>query len=92
MMKCRKEVIYSDFFSCEQFNVMDRLGKITLPTLIICGEDDVLTPIKYSEFLHRELSNSKLVLVPDAGHILMIEKPDAVNRAIEEFVVKNSEQ
>ena len=91
MMKCRKEVIHSDFSSCEQFNVMDRVRRITLPTLIMCGEDDILTPCKYSEFLHEEISGSRLVRIPDAGHILMAEKPDAVNRAIEAFVAGTSE-
>ena len=86
MMKCRKEVIHRDFYSCEQFNVMERVRRITVPTLIICGEDDLLTPPKYSEYLHAEIPDSKLVRIPDAGHILMIEKPEPVNRAIEAFV------
>ncbi len=86
MMKCRKEVIHKDFSSCEQFNVMDRVRGITVPTLILCGEDDLLTPVKYSEFLHAEIPNSKLVRIPNAGHLLMIEKPESVNRAIETFV------
>jgi len=92
MTKCSKEVIHSDFSSCETFDVMDRVGRITIPTLIVCGEDDILTPVKYSEFLEREIRGSKLVRVPDAGHLLMIEKPEPVNRAIEEFVIKESEQ
>jgi pimeloyl-ACP methyl ester carboxylesterase len=88
MMKCRKEVIHRDFHSCEQFNVMDRVRRITVPTLIMCGEDDLLTPVKYSEYLHAEIPDSKLVRIPDAGHILMIEKPEPVNRAIEAFVAE----
>ena len=92
MMKCRKEVIHKDFSSCEQFNVMDKVRRITVPALILCGEDDLLTPVKYSEFLHAEIPNSKLVRIPDAGHLLMIEKPDPVNRAIEAFVMENSKQ
>jgi pimeloyl-ACP methyl ester carboxylesterase len=89
MMKCRKEVIHRDFSSCEQFNAMDRVRRITMPTLILCGGDDLLTPLKYSEFLHAEIPDSKLVRVPDAGHLLMIEKPEPVNRAIEAFVTGN---
>jgi pimeloyl-ACP methyl ester carboxylesterase len=89
MMRCRKEVIHKDFYSCEHFSVMDRARRITLPTLILCGEDDLLTPPKYSEFLHAEIPDSKLVRIPDAGHLLMIEKPEPVNRAIEKFVTEN---
>jgi pimeloyl-ACP methyl ester carboxylesterase len=89
MMKCRKEVIHGDFSSCERFNVMDRVRRITLPTLIICAGDDLLTPCKYSEFLHAQIPDSKYVRIPDAGHLLMIEKPDPVNRAIQAFVTVN---
>ncbi|MGD0234717.1 MAG: alpha/beta hydrolase [Syntrophorhabdales bacterium] len=90
MMKCRKEVIHRDFSSCEQFSVMDRVRRITVPTLILCGGDDILTPPKYSEFLHAEIPDSALVRIPDAGHLLMIEKPEPVNRAIEAFVKKTA--
>jgi pimeloyl-ACP methyl ester carboxylesterase len=65
---------------------MDRARRITVPTLILCGGDDLLTPPIYSEFLNAEIPDSKLVRIPDAGHLLMIEKPAPVNRAIESFV------
>jgi pimeloyl-ACP methyl ester carboxylesterase len=90
MMKCRDEVIYRDFYSCEHFDAMDSVRGIAVPTLILCGEDDMLTPPKYSEFLHAQIADSELVTVPDAGHLLMIEKPGPVNRAIESFVKKVS--
>lgn len=89
MMKCKKEVIYSDFSSCEEFSLMGRVKEINTSTLILCGEDDLLTPPKFSEYLKAEIPDSKLVRVPDAGHILMVEKPDAVNKAIEAFVLEN---
>jgi len=88
MMKCQKEVIYSDFESCEQFSLMGRVKEISTPTLILCGEDDLLTPPKFSEYLSAEIPDSRLVRIPDAGHILMVEKPDPVNKAIEAFVLE----
>jgi pimeloyl-ACP methyl ester carboxylesterase len=89
MMKCKEEVIYSDFYSCEQFSLMGRVKEINTPTLILCGEDDLLTPPKFSEYLKAEIPDSRLVRIPDAGHILMVEKPDPVNKAIETFVLEN---
>jgi pimeloyl-ACP methyl ester carboxylesterase len=89
MMKCKGEVIYSDFSSCEQFSLMDRVKKIHTPTLILCGEDDLLTPPKFSEYLKAEIPDSRLVRIPDAGHIVMVEKPEPVNRAIETFVLES---
>jgi pimeloyl-ACP methyl ester carboxylesterase len=89
MMLCSEETIFRDFFACNGFNIIDTITAITVPSLIICGKDDLLTPPKYSEFLHRSLANSRLSLIEDAGHLVMLEKPDEVNREIEKFV-KNS--
>jgi pimeloyl-ACP methyl ester carboxylesterase len=85
-MKCGAEVIYKDFSACDHFNIMDSVGSLSVPTLILCGTDDSLTPPKYSSYLNKEIQGSKLVLIEDAGHMVMIEKPDQVNRAIELFV------
>jgi pimeloyl-ACP methyl ester carboxylesterase len=89
MMRCKAGVIYRDFYSCEQFNLMERVKDIAVPTLILCGEDDLLTPPKFSEYLHTQIPGSTLVRIPDAGHILMVEKPDPVNKAIETFVLES---
>ena len=59
---------------------------IELPTLIVTGADDALTPLKYSEYLDREIRGSRLSVIPDAGHMVMREKPEETNRAIEAFV------
>lgn len=88
MMKARKKVIYGDFLSCQGFDVMESLKTIETPTLVLCGTDDFLTPPKFSEFIHREIKNSRLVMIQDAGHLLMLEKPDEVNKAIEVFVAE----
>ena len=74
--------------SCQGFDVMESLKTIETPTLVLCGTDDFLTPPKFSEFIHREIKNSRLVMIQDAGHLLMLEKPDEVNKAIEAFVAE----
>lgn len=88
MMKCRPEVIYRDFFACDHFNAMNALNTINAPTLIICGTDDALTPPKYSRYLHESIKGSELVLIKDAGHMVMLEKPEEVNKAMREFIIK----
>jgi pimeloyl-ACP methyl ester carboxylesterase len=55
--------------------------------MIIGSKDDLLTPASYSEYLHKEIKGSDMTLVEDAGHMVMIEQPDAVNNAIEDFVM-----
>jgi len=87
MMKCEGEVIHKDFSACNRFDSMDAVNSIRVPTLIICGNDDALTLPKYSLYLHEAMHGSQLTLIDDAGHMVMIEKPMEVNRAIEEFVL-----
>jgi len=80
------EVIRGDFLACDRFDVMDRLGKIHCPTLVLCGEEDSLTPPKYSHLLRDSIADAALTVIPDAGHMVMLEQPQRVNRAIEEFL------
>ncbi|MHB1652883.1 MAG: alpha/beta fold hydrolase [Desulfitobacteriaceae bacterium] len=80
------EVLLADFRACDSFNLMDRVQSINLPTLVLCGQDDQMTPVKYSEYLAKQLAQSILVLIPDAGHSAMIEQSEPVNRAIQDFM------
>jgi pimeloyl-ACP methyl ester carboxylesterase len=86
MMQCRAEVIYKDFNACDRFDMMDSISSLTIPALIVCGTEDSLTPPKYSHYLDKAIQDSRLVLIEDAGHMVMMEKPEEVNRAIGEFV------
>jgi pimeloyl-ACP methyl ester carboxylesterase len=88
MMKCSAEIIYQDFMACERFSVVGSLSKIIIPAMIIGSKDDLLTPPTYSEYLHKEIKGSDIKLVEDSGHMAMIEQPDAVNQAIEDFVMR----
>lgn len=81
------QAIYNDFMSCERFDLMGVLDGIKTPTLIIGGMEDRLAPVHYSQYLHKQIPGSKLVLVPDAGHMAPLERPAEVNRAIKEFVL-----
>ncbi len=85
-MKCSAEVIYKDFNACDSFDIMDSVSSLQVPALIVCGTDDSLTPPKYSHYLNHAIQDSRLVLIEDAGHMVMMEKPEQVNRAIEEFI------
>ncbi|MGD2057447.1 MAG: alpha/beta hydrolase [Anaerolineales bacterium] len=78
-------VIHDDFVACDQFDVMDRVNEIKLPALVLCGEQDRLTPMKYSEYLFDKLVQARLIRVPDAGHMVMLEQPEIAARAISEF-------
>jgi pimeloyl-ACP methyl ester carboxylesterase len=76
----------NDFLCCDRFDVMERLPELAMPVLVICGDRDVMTPLKYSRFMAGKITGSRLVVVPEAGHSIYLEKPDEVNREIEGFV------
>ena len=87
MLRGRPEVLHGDFSACDRFDVMKEVEKINLPTLILCGEDDALTPVLYSQFLHSRIKGSRLEVLPNAGHMVMMELPQAFNEKVREFIV-----
>ncbi|MGQ9624182.1 MAG: alpha/beta fold hydrolase [Candidatus Bathycorpusculaceae bacterium] len=86
MRKIKPEVLYGDFEACDKFDVMEKLDGIKVPTLIICGKDDQLTPVKYSEYLKVNIPDSRLEVLADAGHMVMLEKPKEFNEILEKFI------
>jgi len=64
----------------------DRLKNIKVPTLIIWGGEDTLTPLAYAERFAKGVPGSKLVVIDHAGHLPQIEKPEAFYRAVKGFV------
>jgi pimeloyl-ACP methyl ester carboxylesterase len=63
-----------------------RIGQIRHPTLIVWGEEDRVFPIAVGEELHRTITGSSLVRIPNAGHIPQWEQPDLVNPAMIDFL------
>jgi len=64
----------------------ERLTTINVPTLIMVGEEDNTTPPRFSHFLHAKIPNSKLMVVKNCGHYLLLERPDIVNTEIVKFL------
>lgn len=85
-LKVKAEVSYGDFTACDKFDRMNDVEKITYKTLIVVGADDKLTPVKYSQYLHDKIRHSKLVVIPGAGHSVMLEKHRLFNEALEVFL------
>jgi pimeloyl-ACP methyl ester carboxylesterase len=55
------------------------LSEIKVPTMIIVGAEDALTPVKVHEEMHAGIAGSALRVIPDCGHLSTLEAPDAVN-------------
>jgi pimeloyl-ACP methyl ester carboxylesterase len=79
-------VIHGDFVACNAFDVMARLGEVRAPTLVICGDEDRLTPPKYAEHLQGAIRGARLVRLPGAGHLVMLEAPSLVAEAVGSFL------
>jgi pimeloyl-ACP methyl ester carboxylesterase len=62
------------------------LREIAVPTLVLCGEEDVLTPPAEAEAMHRAVPPSRLVVIPRAGHLSNLEDPPAFNAALAGFL------
>lgn len=62
------------------------LAEIDLPTLILHGADDQLIPATEAQAMHTAIKNSKLHLLPDAGHLISLEQPVLFNEAVRGFM------
>jgi pimeloyl-ACP methyl ester carboxylesterase len=66
-------------------DVRAMMHKIRVPTLLVWGENDPLVPLPYGEAMHREIPDSKLVVIPRAAHVVMWDAPEEFNRTVLEF-------
>ncbi len=80
------EVLHADFVACDTFDRRADVARIELPTLIVCGSADVMTPLKLSQSLHDQIAGSELVILPDAGHMAAIQQPEPVGAAVQAFL------
>ena len=62
------------------------LREITVPTLVICGEEDAITPRADAEILQRGIRGAELVMIPKAGHLPSMEAPVAFNEIVKTFL------
>ena len=90
LLKTPPQVLHGDYAACDAFDVMEGLGEVHCPTLAIGGTADMLTPSKYSIYLRDHIPGAELVLVDAAGHMVMLEKPEVVSRAISKFILIKS--
>ena len=87
-LQAPRAVVRRDFVACSRWDRRGDLGGINVPCLLICGADDALTPPPLMEALSTELSQSRLEVVDDAGHMVMIEQHKRVNELLHTFVDK----
>jgi pimeloyl-ACP methyl ester carboxylesterase len=79
-------VIHGDLNVCNQFDIMEKVGEISLPTIVISGTADNLTPVKYGEYLCKHISGAKHTIIEDGGHMMALEKPKEFIRSASDFL------
>lgn len=83
-----QRVTERDFRACDAFDVRDRLGEIDVPTLVVNGEHDGLTPPTFHEYLAEHLPDARRVELAEAAHMPYLERPDAFDAAVDEFLAE----
>jgi pimeloyl-ACP methyl ester carboxylesterase len=83
LQHCTPGVLFSDLDACNSYqDALAAAAKVTVPTAIILGERDMMTPAKAGKALAAAIANSRTVVLPGAGHMLMAERPDELLAAI----------
>ena len=85
ILKCNNGIAASDYEACNSFDVRQKLQSISIPVLIIAGEEDKMTPVIWSTYLKENIPKARLVVMRDASHLPMLERPGDFNRHLVEF-------
>jgi pimeloyl-ACP methyl ester carboxylesterase len=75
---------FDTFLDHDKLHALDALSDVV--TLVLCGERDLLTPAHNSELMAESMPHAELNIVPGAGHMVMLERPDEVNTALRMLV------
>lgn len=80
---CEPGVLFRDLSACNAYaNALAAAASVKVPTTLILGERDVMTPLKAGKALAAAIPHAKTVVVPGAGHMIMAERPDALLAAL----------
>jgi pimeloyl-ACP methyl ester carboxylesterase len=86
MSRVNPETLYGDFLACSRFDVTETVSRIRVPTLIVCGDEDKMTPPAMSQNLKEQIPGARLAMIGSAGHFPMLENPEAFNGVLRGFV------
>lgn len=86
MAETRPAVFYGDLLACNAFDVTDKVKRVKVPALVMCGGLDKMIPPRYSEYLAGHMPNARLHTLFEVGHMLMLEKPGVVSDVLLDFV------
>ena len=79
-------VFLNDYLACTAFDVRKDLHKISVRTLVVCGDKDRMTPPKFSHYLAANIPGSELRFIKDSGHMVPLEMPEALAWVVQGFL------
>lgn len=79
-------VRHGDFLACDRFDALEAVAGIAVPTLVLVGREDRMTPVRYSTFLAERIPGARLHVIDGAGHYVMLERPVETSAALIEFL------
>ena len=80
---CKPGVLFNDLSACNAYqNALAAAATIAVPTTLVLGERDMMTPAKAGKALAAALPNARTVVLPGAGHMMMAERPDELLAAL----------
>jgi pimeloyl-ACP methyl ester carboxylesterase len=83
----RPAVLHGDLVACDTFDMSLSLETIHSPTLVLCGNEDKITPLQFSKSLANGIPSAALQTVDDAGHAVMLEQPRRVANLLSVFLM-----
>jgi pimeloyl-ACP methyl ester carboxylesterase len=87
MERSRESVLSNDLIACNRYaHGLDAAAHVRCPTLVIVGARDIMAPPRNANALIAALADVRSVTLPDTGHTLMAERPDAVLDALRGFL------
>jgi pimeloyl-ACP methyl ester carboxylesterase len=94
LLECHRKVgplsQYRDFVALDHFDVRKRIHTLKPPLLLIRGIDDPNSSPEYELEIHKAVPGSQYLKIKNAGHFPFAEKPDEINRAIDEFMASRT--
>ncbi len=86
ILTCRQETTVRDVAAAQAMDLQEIAQNLRVPTLILCGDRDKVTPLALSDRLNELIPGSRLLIVKEAGHMLPLEAPGQVNGELLAFV------
>jgi pimeloyl-ACP methyl ester carboxylesterase len=83
--RCPPAVLHRDFAACHAWEGGPHVERANCPVLVISGEADRMTPPQAGQALAAKLPGARFALLSDAGHLMMLEAPGPLTRALREF-------